>query len=265
MTPSKHRTQDPPTDPAQAVSFALERFAWGAPDRLELAGTFNGLEAAPAGEAVLVLAGSTGTYRLTAAPGDVSGEPVNGEPWFAAFVWHDAPAAFDAAVLELGDDLAVDLPAPGTDASAGALEVRSASPADSSASSEAAEPADPAAAPERLHAEAERLTLQEDLHLAREDARRLGEELARARADLETEREGRAEDAERYRQGLAEIRDAAEAALEEQADGLSSATAEVEALREQLAVAQAEAADARNRLATVREALQLPEPGQGGG
>lgn len=259
MTPSNHPTQDPPTAAADAVSFALERFAWGAPDRLELAGTFDGLDATPAGEAVLVLAGATGTYRLTAAPGDVSGPPVNGEPWFAAFVWHDAPAAFDAAVLELGDDLAVDLPAPGTDAGAEALEVRSASLPDAGA------PAEPSTAPARLEAEAERLTLQEDLHLAREDARRLGEELERARADLETEREGRAEDAERYKAGLAEIRETAEAALKEQADGLSSATAEVEDLREQLAAAQAEAADARNRIATVREALQFPEPGHAGG
>jgi hypothetical protein len=201
---------------------------------------------------VLVLAGATGIHRLIAAPGDVSGVPANGQPWVAAFVWHDAPAAFDAAVLELGEDLAVDLPAPGTDAGAGALQVRSASPA-------------APAAPDRLGAEAERLALQEDVHLAQEETRRLGEALARARADLEAERHGRAEDGERYRAGLAQIREAAEATLQEQADGLSSATAEVAALREQLATAQAEAADARHRIATVREALQFPEPGQAGG
>jgi hypothetical protein len=259
MTPPKDVPQDPATAPAEAVTFALERFSWGAPDRLELAGTFDGLASAPTGAAVLVLAGETGTYRLTAAPGDVSGVPANGEPWSAAFVWHEAPAAFDAAVLELGEDLAVDLPAPGTDASEVALDVRSASSEDAGA------PAGPAAAPERLDAEAERLTLWEDLHEAQEQARRLGEELARAREDLATELEGRAEDAARYRAGLAQIREAAEAALQEQADGLSNATAEAERLREELAAALAEAEDARHRIATVREALQFPEPGQNGG
>src|SRR5918997_6959386 len=126
MTP-RNSTQDPPTTPAEAVTFALERFTWAAPDRLELAGTFDGLDAAPTGAPVLVLAGPSGTYRLTAAPGDVSGAPVSGEPWFAAFVWHEAPAAFDAAMLELGDDLAVDLPAPSMDGTPVALEARSAS------------------------------------------------------------------------------------------------------------------------------------------
>jgi len=251
MTP-RNPTQDPPTSPAEAVTFALERFNWAAPDRLELAGTFDGLDAAPTGEPVLVLAGPTGTYRLTAAPGDVSGTPANGEPWSAAFVWHEAPAAFDAAMLELGDALAVDLPAPSLDASPMALEARPAAEA---------EPATAPAGPEGLDARAERLTLQEDLHLAQEQAHRLGEELTRARADLDAERDARADDAARYRAGLAEIRDAADAALREQSDGLASATAEIEQLREQLAAAQAEAADARNRIATVREALQFPEPG----
>jgi hypothetical protein len=262
MSPRNHPTQEPATAPGEAVTFALERFSWGAPDRLELAGTFDGLDAAPSGAAVLVLAGVTGTYRLTASPGDVSGVPVNGEPWFATFVWQDAPAAFDAAVLELGDELMVDLPAPGMGASPVALEARSTSFDDSGAPSE---PAEPAAAPERLGAEAERLTLWEDLHLAKEQARRLGDELARAREDLETEREGRAEDAARYRAGLAQMREAADAALQEQAGGLSSATAEVEQLREELAAARAEAEEARNRIATVREALQFPEPGQAEG
>src|SRR3712207_2553853 len=102
MSP-RNPTQDPTTPQAAAVTFALERFTWSAPDRLELAGTFDGLDASPNGAPVLVLAGASGTYRLTAAPGDVSGPPVNGEPWSAAFVWHEAPAAFEAAMLELGD------------------------------------------------------------------------------------------------------------------------------------------------------------------
>jgi hypothetical protein len=251
MTPQKH-TQDATAAPAEAVTFALERFAWAAPDRLELAGTFDGLGAAPPGAAVLVLTGPTGTYRLTASPGDVAA-PVNGEPWLAVFVWHEAPAAFDAAVLELGDDLAVDLPVPGADASQDALAMRF------SANDDAAGPA------ARVAAEADRLGLWEDLTQAQQEARRVGEELERARADLATEREGRAEDAARFRAGLAEMREATESALGEQAEALSSAHAEAERLRGELATAQAEADDARRRIATVREALQLPDPVADGG
>jgi len=204
---------------------------------------------------VLVLTGATGTYRLTATPGDVSGVAANGSPWHAAFVWHEAPAAFDAAVLELGADLAVDLPAPGADAGMDALPVWVTSSADLPEIAGAAQVA----------AEADRLGLWEDLTQAQQEARRLAEDLARAQADLATERDDRAEDAARFRAGLAEMRDAAEAALRQQADALSGTEAEVKRLRSELATAQAAADDARQRIATVREALRLPEPIQDGG
>jgi hypothetical protein len=239
------------TAPAEAVTFTLDRFAWAAPDRLELAGTFDGLAAAPTGAAVLVLTGPGGEYRLTATRGDDADGPANGEPWLASFVWHEAPAAFDTAVLELGDDLAVDLPIPGADAGADALPVQS-----------AATQADPVA---RVAAEADRLGLWEDLTQAQQEARRLGDELARVRADLTTEREERAEDAARFRAGLGEMREAVEAAVREQADTLAGAQAEAERLRSELAAARAEADDARRRIATVREALELPEPIPDGG
>jgi hypothetical protein len=241
------QAEDAPTAPAEAVTFALERFAWAAPDRLELAGTFDGLAALPPGAAVLVLTGPTGTYRLTADPGPAPG---NGERWLATFVWHEAPAAFEAAVLELGDDHTLELPAPGPGTTSDALPVRPAV---------AAEPA------ARVAAEADRLGLWEDLTEAQQAVRRLTEELARAGADLDRERADRVEDAARFRAGLAEMRAAAEAALGEQAAALGSAQGEAERLRGELAAARAEAEDARRRIATVREALQLPEPVQDGG
>src|ERR1700755_3397234 len=82
------------TEDTTARRFVLQRFAWGAPDQLELAGTFAGLGEPPADLPVLILSGRDGTYRLPAAAGDVSGAPENGQPWRAAFVWQEGPAPF---------------------------------------------------------------------------------------------------------------------------------------------------------------------------
>ena len=46
------------------VTLELERFAWGAPDRLEVAGTFTGLEEPDAAPPILVLSGAGRTHRL---------------------------------------------------------------------------------------------------------------------------------------------------------------------------------------------------------
>jgi DNA repair exonuclease SbcCD ATPase subunit len=188
-------TPSPPTD---ARRFELQRFAWGAPDRLELAGTFTGLDGSPSDLPVLVLTGADRTHRLPAAPDDVSGAPENGRPWHAAFVWQEAPAAFQAAVLQLGGELAVDLPEPGADdAEPGIVEL----------------PIRLRPGGDRLRLEAELLGAGEELREAQAALRRTEEELARARADLDTEREGRAADAVRFRQGLAQVRESAEEAL----------------------------------------------------
>jgi hypothetical protein len=239
---------DPTQGPATApVTFVLERFVWAAPDRLELEGRFNGLEG-PAGDAALVLSGPTGTHRLKAAPGDVKGDPASGKRWQAAFVWQEAPAAFDAATLELGADFAVPLPAPGADAGDGSpvrVVERTAHPAPGREMPSGAD---------RLGPQAELLALREDLHEAQTAAARAQEELERARADLAAERKGRAEDAVRFRAGLDEIRASAQEALREQAEG----AAEAQRLRSELAAAIAENEEALGRLETVRDALQLP-------
>lgn len=250
--------------PAYGRRFELQRFAWGAPDRLELAGTFNGLDAPPADLPVLVLRGAERTHRLLAAADDVSGAPENGQPWRAAFVWQEAPAAFEAAVLQLGGELAVDLPEPGADdAEPGIVEL----------------PIRLRPGTDRLRLEAELLTAGEELREAQSALHRTEEELRRARADLEAEREGRAADAVRFREGLAHVRKSAEEALaaeqrtgDQLRDELTAASeavaakdAELTEVRGELEVAaafrteidtlQKRLAEAHRRIDTAREAL----------
>jgi hypothetical protein len=215
--------------PANGRTFALERFAWGAPDRLELAGTFNGLDEAPAALPVLVLSGAERTHRLPAAADDVSGAPENGQPWHAAFVWQEAPAAFEAAVLQLGGELAVELPEPGAEGAAtGNVEL-----------------------PVRSRPGAERLRLEAELLAAREELReahRSEAELSRARDDLAAEREGRAGDAVRFREGLAQVRESAEEALALEQRTSEQLRDELKAAADALAAKEGELADVRGEL-----------------
>jgi hypothetical protein len=247
----------PPTTtqsrPANGRSFALQRFAWGAPDRLELAGTFAGLEAPPAGLPILVLTGPEQTHRLPAAAEDVSGTPENGRPWRAAFVWQEPPVAFDAAVLRLGDDLAIELPDPVADG-------------DGAGDVELAVRSEPGEGAERIRLEVELLAEREELHAARSALRRTEEELGRAREDLRLERDERAADAVRFRDGLAQLRASAEDALAARDAELAGVRGELDvavAFREEAeSAAQAEIAglrerldEMRNRIETIRTAL----------
>src|SRR3954453_10226421 len=109
------------TDPAgrngagrgQHATFDLERFSWDAPDSLSLSGTFAGLGEIPDGEPVLVVRAADRELRLPAVAETVSGPPEDGQRWQARFAWQEAPVAFDAVTLALGEDLTVELPEPG--------------------------------------------------------------------------------------------------------------------------------------------------------
>jgi hypothetical protein len=100
--------------------FALARFAWTAPDRLDVAGTFVALQGAPTGEPALVVRGAGGWRHLPVVADGETGAPRPGEPWHATFAWQEAPTPFDVAQLAFGDDLYVRLPEPtaGDDADA---------------------------------------------------------------------------------------------------------------------------------------------------
>jgi hypothetical protein len=234
-------------------SFALERFVWGGPDRLELAGTFTGLDESPSGLPVLVLSGRERTHRLPAAEGDVSGAHENGRLWSAAFVWHEPPAAFDAAVLRLGSDLSVELPDPGRNGEA-------------SASVELPVQSEDGHGVDRLRLEAELLAGREERREARSALHRVEEELSRARDDLRHEREERAADAVRFRAGLSQLRESVEDALRAKDAELDDIRAELEvatafraeaesASKAEIAALQERMGEARRRLDSVREAL----------
>jgi hypothetical protein len=255
-----------------ALSFVLERFAWGAPDRLELVGTFAGLDGTPADLPVLILSGGERTHRLPAA--DVSGAPKNGRPWRATFVWQEAPAAFESAVLQLGGGLAVDLPEPGEDGAApDNVELPVWVPS--------RDDAVVGAGGELLRLEAELLAAREELLESQSNLRRAEGELRRAHEDLDTERAERAADAVRFRDGIATVQDSAEQALGQMRAALAAAHETLEARDAELAEArgeldvagtfraEAEAAtqaelaalqerldEARRRIETARSALQ---------
>jgi hypothetical protein len=275
-------------------TFELDRFAWAAPDRLELAGRFAGVDDPP-GDAVLVVRGLDWVQRLPSVP---DGEPPDETGrWRASFAWLEAPAAFDGATLELGDELAVELPAPRSRRRAfhhEILEVRRQDGAaavtpepevddapappevdDAPAPPEVDDAPAPPEAPEpesTLPDAAVRLRLQADLLAAHEEARqfkaaleRANDELTRARADLESARSAQDADAERFREGLASVRAAAEETLtaerlsvEQARADARTAIGEAEAGAERrVADAQAAAEDARataERQAAEREA-----------
>src|SRR3954451_14047883 len=176
---------------SNGATFQLDRFEWAAPDRLEIAGSFAGIEP-PRMAPTLVVGAADGPRRLTATPVD---SPVDGEQWTAAFLWQEPPVPFEQVELELGDGLSVVLPAPGSGDAA--LAIRGA----------------PRPAAETLRSQAALLAAQEEAREALSARGQVLQELARVREDLEAERSAHAADAERFKRGLPRVRDAGEAAL----------------------------------------------------
>ncbi len=246
-------------------AFVVERFGWGAPDRLELAGTFSGLEAETPGDAVLTVVGEDGAHRLPAIGNGDAGPPADGARWSADFAWLEAPVAFDRARLELGARLAVELPAPGT-ANGGdplAVEVlEESSEAEPPAPDEppvnevAPEPAAVGGAAERLRLETQLLDQAELLEEARSAARRAEAAMERAESDLAAEREARAADAERFREGLAQVRASAEDALTAAADAQARDEQQAKAELAELDALRGELDDARGALAAAQADAQ---------
>ena len=169
------------------VAFELERFAWQAPDRLEISGRFSELDQETNDAPVLVVHGADGDHRLALLPGSVSGPPAKGEWWRAAFLWEQPPVPFEAAELRLGDGIAVELPEPRSIV--------------------------PGAGAERLRLAADLIEANEEASELRAALERAQEELGRVRADLESEQSRSAADAKRFHESLAKVKASAEEAL----------------------------------------------------
>jgi hypothetical protein len=234
---------------APAGSFQLERFEWVAPDRLVLAGGFDGVAPTAQG-ATLVVHGAEGEQRLPAASAE-GVEP--GGHWEAEFAWREPPVAFQTATLELDDGLQVELPAPGAKRPRfrqRAFEVRRAGAA--------ATPATPAAPAGGVRLEAELLAAQEEARQLAIALAAAEEQLDRARVDLAAERAGRAEDAERFRAGLARLSESGEQAVAAERSAAEHRTAAFATARTEAQAAHADAERLLARLTALVRAVEDP-------
>jgi hypothetical protein len=274
------RMKRPPT-------FELRQFAWETPYRLLVSGTFDGLRDLPSDTtAVLIVKAGGSVHRLPAVPDTVDGPPGNGRIWHAQFAWQDPPVGFRAAELQLGD-LVVDLPEPGVRRRrerprrlpVRSAEVRGAEPerdttqtVDDPRTVEdgARDDAVPAMGGASVASHVDLLAAQEEVREVRTQLEQVQAELGRARDDLQAERERRAGDAERFRDGLANVRNLAERALSDEQAVVNRANADraeaeaaletkdeaVEAVRIQLEAANADRAEAEAALETKDEAIE---------
>jgi len=244
-------------------TFELKRFDWLTPDQLGVTGTFRGLGETPTeASPVLVLHEGESVHRLPAISDGPDAPPEDGQVWEAAFAWQDAPVAFDVAELELGDALVVELPDPGAKQRRLVLEVRT--------------PSKPDATDERaasVGAQIDLLAAQEELRDVRVELEQTQAELTRARDDLSAERERRAGDSERFRDGLAKVKESAEEALAAEQlatrgleadlqaarDAIGASDAELQTLREQLDAAESERLTLRERVTQLETAAEESE------
>jgi hypothetical protein len=196
-------------------TFELARFAWGAPDRLELSGKFLGLPELPEEPPTLVISGEDGVHRLPVVPDSFSGPPEDGRRWDAVFAWQEPPVAFAFAELEIGRDIVVELPEPAAKRTRSRRQTLSVS-RERPPEVDAAKDERPAPPVQQLRAQAELLSAQEALRQARASLERSTEEQVRLQLELEAERELRRGDTRRFDEALGAMSDAAEQAVEEE-------------------------------------------------
>jgi DNA repair exonuclease SbcCD ATPase subunit len=254
---------EPETSAAPATAtFELRRFAWLTPDRLGVSGRFAGLQKPADRPPVLVIRAGERVLRLPVAADSLGGSPEEGDVWEAAFEWRDAPVAFDAAELELGD-VVVDLPeldGKRRTSRRRVLEVRTADGSEDRAAEPPAAPRDAAesgALP--VFSQVELVAAQEEVREARVAMEQTEQELARVRDDLRAERERRTGDSERFREALAQLRESAEEAVAGEQSVNRQLAGELREARETAEEHDATVGELRERLEAAESARTVAE------
>ena len=161
-------------------------------------------------------------HRLLAIADSLDGPPEDGQSGRRPFARRDAPVAFDVAELELGEDLVIELPDPGEEAASRRACAcwRSGRPRSTRYGSHGHHEMPPGARRTEtddravsVGSQIDLLAAQEELRDVRIELEQTQAELTRARDHLRAERERRAGDSERFRDGLAKVRESAEEAL----------------------------------------------------
>jgi hypothetical protein len=224
-----------PTMAKDQPMFELARFAWGAPDRLELSGKFIGLPELPDEPPTLVINGEDGVHRLPVVGGSRSGPPRDGQRWDVVFAWQEPPVALASAELEIGRDIVVELPEPAAKRTRPRRQTLSVS-RERAPEADAADDERPEPPVQQLRAQAELLSVQEALRQTVASLERSDEEVARLRDELAAERELRRADRQRFDEALGSLSDAAEQAVAEELSEARQTIEEREASLEELRV-----------------------------
>ncbi len=176
--------------------------------------------------------------------------------WHAAFAWDGDPSAIREATLEVGDRLTVDLgPHPSKRRRLG----RTTRPVLALVANPSPAP-DAGAEDGMLSVHAALVAAREDLAQATDEVEVARQQARRAREDADRERERRQHEAGRHHDALNMLKRVAAEAVGTERDRLQEQTAEIERLKEALAVAAGEAAGAQQQAdASVRERAQIAE------
>jgi hypothetical protein len=245
--------------PSEHARFVLERFAWGAPERLEVVGSFAGLHDAPTADPELVVHGGGQSHRLPVVPESRPEPPVDGRRWRADFAWTVPPVPFESADLVFGDDMLVALPIPGSRRPLSrkeTLEVRRLRPppVDSLPGGDensAHDKPDGGAGTLWLRQQTELIAAREEVRELRAAVERGAQAEVRAREDLEAERQRHAGDSERFREQLESVRTAAEEALAVERNAALKLTADLREAHESLEARDAEKEALRERVSAL--------------
>lgn len=100
------------TTAAGAAVLEIERFEWVTPDRIEIVGYWTGLRGRRFVRPTLVLKGEGAPRRLLALLEHKPWSAHEGEEWTAAFAWKGEVAKFEAAELNVGSGIDLELPSP---------------------------------------------------------------------------------------------------------------------------------------------------------